>query len=194
MESSAWMMCTEVGPKAVQRSRRSHLQRGVFGQQEEELCVCVCFTQGTNRYFQRVASNLGLEVSFADCTKLEQLQAALKPNTKVSQRGRTYEEMHSVLCMFAFFFFLYFWQMIVQHVCTKQKWFFWFKIGGDETRKLLIKIVLHVALLNCLHNKVRYLHMDEVLIVYFYWWLGFLKRSLLALCHRNLCHATLALL
>lgn len=41
------------------------------------------YLQGTNRYFQRVASNLGLEVSFADCTKPEQLKAALKPNTKV---------------------------------------------------------------------------------------------------------------
>ncbi|CAG01183.1 unnamed protein product [Tetraodon nigroviridis] len=38
---------------------------------------------GTNRYFQRVASNLGLEVSFADCTKPEQLKTALKPNTKL---------------------------------------------------------------------------------------------------------------
>ncbi|XP_056894637.1 cystathionine gamma-lyase [Takifugu flavidus] len=38
---------------------------------------------GTNRYFQRVACNLGLEVVLADCTKPEQLKASLKPNTKL---------------------------------------------------------------------------------------------------------------
>nr|XP_020452487.1 cystathionine gamma-lyase isoform X2 [Monopterus albus] len=38
---------------------------------------------GTNRYFQRVACELGLEVSFADCTKTELLKAALKANTKL---------------------------------------------------------------------------------------------------------------
>ncbi|XP_066548107.1 cystathionine gamma-lyase isoform X2 [Amia ocellicauda] len=38
---------------------------------------------GTNRYFKRVATQQGLEVSFADCTKLEVLKAAIKPNTKL---------------------------------------------------------------------------------------------------------------
>uniref|UniRef100_A0A8C4FE49 Cystathionine gamma-lyase n=1 Tax=Dicentrarchus labrax TaxID=13489 RepID=A0A8C4FE49_DICLA len=38
---------------------------------------------GTNRYFQRIATELGLEVSFADCTKPEKLKAALKANTKL---------------------------------------------------------------------------------------------------------------
>uniref|UniRef100_A0A671Z2V4 Cystathionine gamma-lyase n=1 Tax=Sparus aurata TaxID=8175 RepID=A0A671Z2V4_SPAAU len=38
---------------------------------------------GTNRYFQKIARELGLEVSFADCTKLEELKAALKANTKL---------------------------------------------------------------------------------------------------------------
>ncbi|XP_012721516.1 cystathionine gamma-lyase [Fundulus heteroclitus] len=38
---------------------------------------------GTNRYFQRVAAGFGLETTFADCTKLELLKAALKPNTKL---------------------------------------------------------------------------------------------------------------
>uniref|UniRef100_A0AAY4EVA7 Cystathionine gamma-lyase n=1 Tax=Denticeps clupeoides TaxID=299321 RepID=A0AAY4EVA7_9TELE len=37
---------------------------------------------GTNRYFRKVAMELGLDVSFADCTKLELLKAALKSNTK----------------------------------------------------------------------------------------------------------------
>lgn len=41
---------------------------------------------GTNRYFQKVASTVGLDVSFADCTKPEELKAALKANTKVSER------------------------------------------------------------------------------------------------------------
>lgn len=50
------------------------------------LCVRVSFQLlGTNRYFQKIARELGLEVSFADCTKLEELKAALKANTKVSQ-------------------------------------------------------------------------------------------------------------
>ncbi|KAM9849381.1 cystathionine gamma-lyase-like [Aulostomus maculatus] len=38
---------------------------------------------GTNRYFQRVAAELGLDVSFADCTKPQKLKEALKPNTKL---------------------------------------------------------------------------------------------------------------
>ncbi|XP_060686392.1 cystathionine gamma-lyase-like [Hemiscyllium ocellatum] len=38
---------------------------------------------GTNRYFRRVASEMGLEVSFIDCTSLEYLDAAIKPNTKL---------------------------------------------------------------------------------------------------------------
>uniref|UniRef100_A0A668AN45 Cystathionine gamma-lyase n=1 Tax=Myripristis murdjan TaxID=586833 RepID=A0A668AN45_9TELE len=38
---------------------------------------------GTNRYFQRIAAEVGLEVSFADCTKPQLLKAALKPNTKL---------------------------------------------------------------------------------------------------------------
>uniref|UniRef100_A0AAY4EV78 Cystathionine gamma-lyase n=1 Tax=Denticeps clupeoides TaxID=299321 RepID=A0AAY4EV78_9TELE len=38
---------------------------------------------GTNRYFRKVAMELGLDVSFADCTKLELLKAALKSNTKL---------------------------------------------------------------------------------------------------------------
>lgn len=38
---------------------------------------------GTNRYFRRVASEMGLEVSFVDCTKLDCLKAAIKPNTKL---------------------------------------------------------------------------------------------------------------
>ncbi|KAK6320465.1 hypothetical protein J4Q44_G00095720 [Coregonus suidteri] len=38
---------------------------------------------GTNRYFRKIAAELGLDVSFADCTKIELLQAALKPNTKL---------------------------------------------------------------------------------------------------------------
>ncbi|KAG7513340.1 cystathionine gamma-lyase [Solea senegalensis] len=38
---------------------------------------------GTNRYFQKIATNFGLEISFADCTKPELLKAALKPNTKL---------------------------------------------------------------------------------------------------------------
>ncbi|XP_008327320.1 cystathionine gamma-lyase [Cynoglossus semilaevis] len=38
---------------------------------------------GTNRYFQRIATEFGLKVSFADCTKPELLKAALKPNTKM---------------------------------------------------------------------------------------------------------------
>uniref|UniRef100_A0A8C5FSN6 Cystathionine gamma-lyase n=1 Tax=Gadus morhua TaxID=8049 RepID=A0A8C5FSN6_GADMO len=38
---------------------------------------------GTNRYFQRIATELGLKVDFADCTQPEKLKAALKPNTKL---------------------------------------------------------------------------------------------------------------
>ncbi|CAG5864360.1 cystathionine gamma-lyase [Menidia menidia] len=38
---------------------------------------------GTNRYFQRIATEFALDISLADCTKPELLKAALKPNTKL---------------------------------------------------------------------------------------------------------------
>ncbi|XP_037106031.1 cystathionine gamma-lyase-like isoform X1 [Syngnathus acus] len=38
---------------------------------------------GTNRYFQRVAAEFGLQITLVDCTKPELLEAALKPNTKM---------------------------------------------------------------------------------------------------------------
>ncbi|KAL6458038.1 hypothetical protein MHYP_G00332680 [Metynnis hypsauchen] len=38
---------------------------------------------GTNRYFRRVAAEIGYDASFADFTNLEVLKAALKPNTKM---------------------------------------------------------------------------------------------------------------
>ncbi|XP_063057787.1 cystathionine gamma-lyase-like [Engraulis encrasicolus] len=38
---------------------------------------------GTNRYFRRVAGEMGLDISFADCTKPEVLKGALKKNTKL---------------------------------------------------------------------------------------------------------------
>lgn len=61
----------------------------VGGWKAEDLCqsfggVFFPYLQGTNRYFQRVACNLGLEVTLADCTKPKELKASLKPNTKVS--------------------------------------------------------------------------------------------------------------
>lgn len=71
---------------------------GVSDRKQREPCESLCCfscSQGTNRYFQRVASNLGLEVSFADCTKPEQLKAALKPNTKVRRMDRIHTEMLS---------------------------------------------------------------------------------------------------
>ncbi len=41
------------------------------------------FPPGTNEYFSKIAAEFGLDISFADLTKLELLKAALKPNTKV---------------------------------------------------------------------------------------------------------------
>ncbi|XP_072505938.1 cystathionine gamma-lyase [Notamacropus eugenii] len=38
---------------------------------------------GTNRYFRRVASEMGLKISFVDCSKLELLDAAITPETKL---------------------------------------------------------------------------------------------------------------
>ncbi|XP_061739951.1 cystathionine gamma-lyase-like [Nerophis ophidion] len=38
---------------------------------------------GTNRYFQRIAAEFGLQITLVDCTKLDLLTAALKPNTKM---------------------------------------------------------------------------------------------------------------
>uniref|UniRef100_UPI00398F23F0 cystathionine gamma-lyase-like n=1 Tax=Pristiophorus japonicus TaxID=55135 RepID=UPI00398F23F0 len=38
---------------------------------------------GTNRYFCKVASEMGLETSLVDCTSLKCLDAAIKPNTKL---------------------------------------------------------------------------------------------------------------
>lgn len=38
---------------------------------------------GTNRYFRRIATDMGLKAVFVDCTKLERLEAAITPETKV---------------------------------------------------------------------------------------------------------------
>ncbi|XP_014381687.1 cystathionine gamma-lyase [Alligator sinensis] len=38
---------------------------------------------GTYRYFRRVASEMGLKVTFVDCTKFECLEAAITPETKL---------------------------------------------------------------------------------------------------------------
>ncbi|XP_060087999.1 cystathionine gamma-lyase [Heteronotia binoei] len=38
---------------------------------------------GTNRYFRTIASELGLKAIFVDCTKLECLEAAITPETKL---------------------------------------------------------------------------------------------------------------
>nr|XP_009859544.1 cystathionine gamma-lyase isoform X2 [Ciona intestinalis]XP_026691709.1 cystathionine gamma-lyase isoform X1 [Ciona intestinalis] len=38
---------------------------------------------GTNRYFQKVAAKFGLEFSFVDFTNLDNVKAAIKPNTKI---------------------------------------------------------------------------------------------------------------
>lgn len=61
-------------------------------------------SQGTNRYFQRIAAEVGLDVSFADCTKPQLLKAALKPNTKVCQsKNYTSEDFRTcVVCLFVF--------------------------------------------------------------------------------------------
>ncbi|KAK9404150.1 cystathionine gamma-lyase [Crotalus adamanteus] len=38
---------------------------------------------GTNRYFRRIATDMGLKAVFVDCTKLECLEAAITPETKL---------------------------------------------------------------------------------------------------------------
>ncbi|KAM4640755.1 cystathionine gamma-lyase [Discoglossus pictus] len=38
---------------------------------------------GTNRYFRRIATEMGLNVSFVDCSDLKCLEAAIKPETKL---------------------------------------------------------------------------------------------------------------
>uniref|UniRef100_A0AAR2LYK8 Cystathionine gamma-lyase n=1 Tax=Pygocentrus nattereri TaxID=42514 RepID=A0AAR2LYK8_PYGNA len=46
--------------------------------------ICFLFSStGTNRYFRKVAAEIGYDISFADFTNLEVLKAALKPNTKM---------------------------------------------------------------------------------------------------------------
>ncbi|XP_038601870.1 cystathionine gamma-lyase [Tachyglossus aculeatus] len=38
---------------------------------------------GTNRYFRRIAVEMGLKLSFVDCSKLNLLEAAIRPETKL---------------------------------------------------------------------------------------------------------------
>lgn len=38
---------------------------------------------GTNRYFNKCAANLGLDISMVDCTEVKNVMNALKPNTKM---------------------------------------------------------------------------------------------------------------
>jgi len=39
---------------------------------------------GTNRYFNKVLSKFGVDLTFCDMTKPENLKSCLKPNTKVT--------------------------------------------------------------------------------------------------------------
>jgi len=39
---------------------------------------------GTNRFFRKIASKANLEASLVDATNVENVKAAMKPNTKVS--------------------------------------------------------------------------------------------------------------
>ncbi len=41
---------------------------------------------GTNRYFRKVASRFGIEISFVDCTQPEKVKAAIKSNTKMVRK------------------------------------------------------------------------------------------------------------
>jgi cystathionine gamma-lyase len=38
---------------------------------------------GTNRYFRKIATKMGIEVSFVDATIPSNVEKALKPNTKM---------------------------------------------------------------------------------------------------------------
>ena len=40
---------------------------------------------GTNRLFRRIIANLGIEASFVDLTKIENLEKAITPKTKVGR-------------------------------------------------------------------------------------------------------------
>ena len=41
------------------------------------------YVSGTNRYFRKIASKFGVETDFVDCTVAENVQKAMKPNTRV---------------------------------------------------------------------------------------------------------------
>lgn len=41
------------------------------------------FLSGTNRFFKQVATRMGVETSFVDCTVIDNVKKAMKPNTKV---------------------------------------------------------------------------------------------------------------
>lgn len=41
------------------------------------------FTTGTNRYFRNCALPMGIDISFVDCTKIANVENALRPDTKV---------------------------------------------------------------------------------------------------------------
>lgn len=41
------------------------------------------FLSGTNRFFKQLATKMGIETSFVDCTVIDNIKKAMKPNTKV---------------------------------------------------------------------------------------------------------------
>lgn len=96
MASSAWTMCMEVSLSSdAEEDMLQHYPGVEIGRfwkwklfEFRFDAAWFCHLQGTNRYFQRIAKEVGLEVSFADCTKPELLKQALKDNTKVGKRQR----------------------------------------------------------------------------------------------------------
>ncbi len=46
--------------------------------------ICAAYFSGTNRFFRKIASRANLVTSLVDATDVENVKAAMKPNTKVA--------------------------------------------------------------------------------------------------------------
>ena len=51
------------------------------------LTVFASALEGTNRYFNKVVARQGITSTFVDCSNIENVRAAITPNTKVYQRS-----------------------------------------------------------------------------------------------------------
>uniref|UniRef100_A0A8C4QBU3 Cystathionine gamma-lyase n=1 Tax=Eptatretus burgeri TaxID=7764 RepID=A0A8C4QBU3_EPTBU len=94
-DAEQWRSCAVVPPISLATTFKQHAPGQHEGYEysrsgnptrkclEEAVAAVDGAKYGTNRYFQQVVRNFGVEISFVDCTNMENVKAAMRPTTKL---------------------------------------------------------------------------------------------------------------